>query len=116
MGKYLFGTAGPAAHYGTADFLEIVPFEKDASGYYGHIQFRDRKPCVLSCRTRILSRALADELNDWYLPGGIHVVYIEQSNGDWLVCFRASSIMAAAYMRLSAAEMEKLLNRLGELK
>lgn len=116
MGKYLFGTAGLSAPCGTADLLEVMPFESGASGYYGNIQFRDRKPCILACRTKILSRALADELGDWYLPGGINVSYIEQSNGDWLVCFRASSSIAAAYMRLSAEEMEKLLSGFGELR
>ena len=30
MGKYLFGAAGPAAPYGTASLLEVLPFEQGA--------------------------------------------------------------------------------------
>lgn len=113
MGKYLFGTAGPAAPYGTASLLEVLPFEQGAPGRYGVIHFRDKNPCVLACRTNIRSRELADELGDWYLPGGINISYIEQGNSDWLVCFRAGSILAAAYMRLTTEEMQKLLEKAG---
>lgn len=35
MGKYLFGAAGPAAPYGTASLLEVLPFEQGAPGRYG---------------------------------------------------------------------------------
>ena len=75
MGKYLFGTAGPTAPYGTADLLEVLPFESGAPGRYGIIHFRDRKPCVLACRTNIRSQELADELGRWYLPD-MNISYI----------------------------------------
>ena len=112
MGKYLFGTAGPTAPYGTADLLEVLPFESGAPGRYGIIHFRDRKPCVLACRTNTRSQELADELGRWYLPD-MNISYIEQGSGDWLVSFHASSIIAAAYMRLAAEEMQKLLEKAG---
>ena len=43
----------------------------------------------------------------------MNISYIEQGNSDWLVCFRAGSIIAAAYMRLTAEEMHKLLEKAG---
>lgn len=86
MGKYLFGAAGPAAPYGTASLLEVLPFEQGAPGRYGVVHFRDKNPCVLACRTNIRSRELADELGEWYLPD-MNISYIEQGNSDWLVCF-----------------------------
>lgn len=112
MGKYLFGAAGPAAPYGTASLLEVLPFEQGDPGRYGVVHFRDKNPCVLACRTNIRSRELADELGEWYLPD-MNISYIEQGNSDWLVCFRAGSIIAAAYMRLTAEEMQKLLEKAG---
>ena len=43
----------------------------------------------------------------------MNISYIEQGSGDWLVSFHASSIIAAAYMRLAAEEMQKLLEKAG---
>ena len=65
-----------------------------------------------ACRTNIRSQELADELGRWYLPD-MNISYIEQGSGDWLVSFHASSIIAAAYMRLAAEEMQKLLEKAG---
>lgn len=115
MGKYLAGSIG-SAPYGTACLLAVRPYEKGAAGRYGNIQFWDQdvRPCCMSCRTEIISRALADELGQWYLPGGINIEYIQQQDGDWLVCFKANNIIASAYMRLSADEMYKLLKGMGE--
>lgn len=117
MGKYLSGLPGRAVPYGTAALLTLMPYNKPASDHYGLIMYRnsDKKPSVISCQTKINSRQLADELSEWYLPGGVNIEYVEQLNGDWLVCFKAQSILASAYMRLSSAEMNTLLNRSGLL-
>ncbi len=116
MGKYLSGAAGPAAQYGTAEMLRLMPYEKGTSEHYGRIQFRDGNRRHISCQTKILSRELADELGNWYLPGGISIEYIQQQNGDWLVCFKSNNILASAYMRLAEGEMQKLLAGVGELR
>ena len=34
MGKYLSGAAGPAAQYGTAEMLRLMPYEKGTSEHY----------------------------------------------------------------------------------
>lgn len=115
MGKYLAGNIG-SAPYGTADLLKVRPYEKGAAGHYGNIQFWDQEaqPRCMSCRTEIVSRELADELGQWYLPGGINIEYIQQKDSDWLACFKANDILASAYMQLSADEMHKLLNGMGK--
>lgn len=110
MGKYLSNTIGAAA-FGAASLLNVVANKEGSFGHCGAIEFRepDGKPRFVHCRTEILGRELADELGRWYFPGGIAIDYIQQKSGAWLVCFRATSILAAAYMRLTAEEMSKLL-------
>lgn len=118
--KYLSGCIGRKIPFGNAQMFQIAPWEKGASGHYGFIRFRkpDHKdisgrPCgrCIACLTKILDRNVSEELNRHYLPGGISIEYVEQSDGDWLVCFKAQNILASDYMRLAADEMSVLLNQ-----
>lgn len=52
---------------------------------------------------------LTQALQDFYAPGGMYLKFIEHANG-WLVCFKAENILAARYMCLSKAEMDRLMS------
>lgn len=123
--KYLAHTPSAATLCGTAEMFRVRPWEHGADGRYGYIEFREKDhvdisgvPCgrMIACATTVVDRALLDELGIYCFPGGINIEFIEQTDGNWLVCFTARNILSAAYMLLPANEMQLVLDQSGVLK
>lgn len=116
--KYLLHSIREAT-YQSGDLFRLTPYKNPHDGnlFYGIIDTRhvgDGTPHEKPLRTCLVEMAddLREEVRSLDYPGGATVDFFQQKSRDWLVSVKAQNIIASKYLRLTDADMQKLLANL----